>query len=102
MDIVNDKRCQRPVFPFEKEHPQHKTRGLRKRKNRRWPRYTSKRLPNLSQLEEDINSAEVNGQRESYAQGALIMFHPFRNLSGAFDCKNLFLNSPYNALLSLR
>lgn len=78
----------RPIYVFQSGHPQKNTHGLRKRKHPRWPRYTAKRLPNAKHLEDDDQecSVERHAQRETYAQGVLIMFFPFRQLSGSFFC----------------
>lgn len=75
---------ERLIHEFDIAHPQYQTHGLRKRKKRQWPRYTAKRLPNVLNLQDNsnLNVTERDSLREVYAQGALLMFHPFRQLSG--------------------
>lgn len=50
----------------------------------RWPKYAAKLLPDVEQLADtyEIDHEERNVKQEEYAQGVLLMFHPFRKLEG--------------------
>ena len=69
-------------------HPNRTTHCHQERPRKVWPIYRAKRLPDLWNLETDQDEnndrseeQERTIKRELYAQGALIMFLPFRNLS---------------------
>ena len=81
----------RNIFSFEKGHPRQKTVGHRYRKIECWPKYSAKRLPDVEQLSHssDLSFEERDAKREEYAQGVLIMFHPFRTQKGKTKCNSL-------------
>ncbi len=83
-DNISDKKHNRQIFLFEKGHPRRKIVGHHYRKIERWPKYSAKRLPNVADLNENssLDVEERNSKREEYAEGVLIMFHPFRELKG--------------------
>ncbi len=87
---------------FEKGHPRRKTTGHRVRKTERWPKYSAKRLPNVADLAENSSIPEDEKllKREEYAQGALIMFYPFRELKGkSLRIKKIFKKLKSNGTL---
>jgi hypothetical protein len=84
----DDESLQSPttsVYRFTKDHPSHKTHGHKRRNRDVWPRIVGHRLPDIAAIEGNIEDSTSPGQlhdkRESYAQGALVMFLPFRKLS---------------------
>ena len=74
----------RQIYVFEEGHPGRQTTGHRYRMIARWPKYAAKLLPDVEQLAYtyEIDHEERNVKREEYAQGVLLMFHPFRKLEG--------------------
>ena len=73
---------------FTDGHPNRDTHCHRERPRKCWPIYRAKRLPDFLDLEieqlDDGDSLEIKERpvkRELYAQGALIMFKPFRTLT---------------------
>ena len=84
-DVIGKKQT-RKVYMIEKGHPRRKKVGHRCRKIERWPKYSAKRLPNVADLNESssLEEEDRNSKREEYAEGVLIMFHPFRELKGSY------------------
>ena len=73
---------------FIEGHPNQNTHYHQERSRKCWPIYRAKRLPDFLELDieqlNDDDSVEVKKRslkRELYAQGALIMFKPFRTLA---------------------
>ncbi len=75
------------VYRFSCGHPLVTSHGHRQRKQRAWPKYLGKRLPDVLSLKGDVPSEEVTVNREYYGQAVLIMFQPFRTLQDLHDEK---------------
>ena len=74
-------------YRFLSGHPNFKSHSHQARKRNCWPIYRAQRLPDLVYLNVQQNetsdresNTERSAKRELYAQGALIMFKPFRSL----------------------
>jgi hypothetical protein len=80
--IKKSKSTARIIHPFIIGHPQHGVSGHRQRTRIFLPKYTAQRLPDSAQLQDDSNlmENEIEENRNRYAQGVLVMFHPFRKL----------------------
>ena len=73
----------RSIHNFLPGHPQADSSGHRNRTRKAWPKYSGRRLPDIDDLldSSDILEKEKDEKRRYYAQGILVMFVPFRQLS---------------------
>jgi hypothetical protein len=76
-------RPARTIHRFRPAHPRYATHGLARRTRLVWPRFSGRRLPDLLDIREnsDLLPHDRADKQERYAQGVLVMFMPFRELS---------------------
>lgn len=83
------------VSPYMKGHPLHGSHGHVRRAQKTWPKYIGKRLPDLRDLSSvsALSEEEKQESRDTYAQGVLVLFHPFRILSDIYDAESSWWES---------
>lgn len=90
--------CTGSVSPYMTGHPLHGSHGHERRKQKCWPKYIGKRLPDLRDLSSESTLSEEDKQdsRDSYAQGVLVLVHPFRTLADIYDTDSSWWESYQN------
>lgn len=82
--------CTGSVSPYMTGHPLHGSHGHASRKQKCWPKHIGKRLPDLRDLSSESTLSEEDKQDswDTYAQGVLVLFHPFRSLGDIYDAES--------------